>query len=351
MIREFSLRTKVSVTLRGRFVAGGIHDYEFSCSRVGGTTGRCSRGGIVLVINGRSITCRGDLRKLNRFENHSAVARRHSLVGSGAHLVGVRIHGSIGHRISIVLRELRALRRPLLRVVPGEREARKLILKHLDHGSESRVLSRRNLGERALRLLALAVDTKLQRGIKVASIDSRTTTRGTLGRIQLALQALPGGFLGGKQRKTTGRPSVSAPIRSVVMSLLNLVLGCQFGSLRRTHGRRFILRKAVVGDVEDLLLIHHRTQCAHIRSHRFRCALKEEDVDVVSIDFDVQEFVLNHHDKQENDQRHHNAGGKQGSRNESHANDDDHQCSHANGDGCIQRNHLLSKGHTNYERA
>jgi hypothetical protein len=292
-----------------------------------------------------------DSRNLNGLENQSTLGRRGTLVGSGVHRRRMGIHSSIRtiHSRRIIL-ELGSLGRPLAAIVSGKLESRDLILEHLDHLPETRVRTRRSQGKLACRLLALTIDTELQGRIKLSTIDSRASAGRTLGGIQLALQTFPRGLLSREQRNTAGGPTVSAPFSTRFLGLIHLVLGGQFTSLRRTHRRSFILVKAIVRHMENLLVIDG-TQRTHIGDNRFGLSILEEDIDLVSRHLHMKKSVLNHDHEQQHDQCHHNCGRKDGTGHESHQDDDDHQGPHANGDGCIGGNHLLSKGHTNYARA
>lgn len=292
-----------------------------------------------------------DSRNLNSLENQSTLGRRGTLIRARIHRRGMRIDGSIRtiHSRRIILK-LGSLGRPLAAIVSRELESRDLILKHLNHFAETRIRTRRSQRKLTRRLLSVAVDTELQRGIKLTTIDSGTSAGCTLGRIQLTLQTLPSRLLCGKQRNPSRRPAVSTPFGTAILRLLNLILGGQFGSLRRTHCRSLILGKAVVRDIEDLLVIQ-RTQGSHIGNDGFGLTILEEDIDFVSRNLHMKESLLDQDNEQQNNQSHNHGCGKDGTCHECHQDDDDHQGSHANGDGCIGRNHLLSKEHTNYARA
>lgn len=228
-----------------------------------------------------------DSRNLNGLENQSSLSRRSTLVGSRAHLGRMRIHGSIrGIHASRILLKLGSLRRPLRTIVSRKLESRKLILEHLDHLAKSRVRTGRCQRKTTHGLLSVAIDTELQCGIKVATIDSRTATRSPLGGIQLALQTFPSRLLCRKQCDTPCRPSLSAPLSTAILRLLNLILGGQLSSLRRTHCRSFILTKAIIRHIEDLFVVQG-AQCTHIRDNRLGFSVLQEDIDVVSRNLDM----------------------------------------------------------------
>ena len=288
-----------------------------------------------------------DSRNLNSLENQAILSRRSTLIRTRAHLGGVGIHGSIrcihGTRLVLVLG-------PLGAIVSRQLESRDLILKHLDHLAKVGVGSRRGQRKLACGLLSVTIDTEFQSGIKLASVDSRTTTGCPLGGIQLALQTFPCGLLCGKQRKTTGRPAVSTPFRTAVLRLLNLILGGQISSLGRTHRRSLVLTKPIVRHIEDLLVVE-RTQGSHIGKDGFGRTFFQKNINIVSGNLNMKESLLDQHHEHQDHQRNHHRSRKDGTRHESHQDHDDRQSPHADGNGCIQGNHLLSKGHTNYARA
>ena len=145
--------------------------------------------------------------------------------------------------------------RPLLTRIRGQIEGLDHLLELVHHRTELvhiRARHRRRRFEVTLGFESKAVHTKLRRGVKVPAVHARTTTRGALPRVDLALQLLPRRLLGRVQCHTSRRPSVSTPLRTVIIGIDDLLQGRQLCAVRRTDSRRLVVGELIVADVEHL---------------------------------------------------------------------------------------------------